>query len=95
MIGPAFGFDRIERIEIGVDSQGVIARHFRVPGIRECRIEMGAIVRNSLVQRPIELVVGPCANSRLAVRRDIWRIDHSEWRLDRAVACERFAALLV
>src|SRR6185312_5338614 len=81
-------------IEIRADCKRVVARHLRVPGIRECRIEAGANVRDSLVKRPIELIVGPCANSRLAIRGDIGRVDHTEWRLDRAVAGEREAALI-
>src|SRR5436190_1645273 len=60
-----------QRREVGPDRQDVAADHFREIGIGECRVITRAVRRHAVADRADEIVVAPCAEAGIAVRRQV------------------------
>ncbi|KAG1242419.1 hypothetical protein G6F68_016198 [Rhizopus microsporus] len=78
--------------QVGIKRVGIGARDARVFGVREGRIQQGAVFGLAVVQGLPEIVGGPGADARLVVRRDVRPIHRAKRRRDRCAAVQRLAA---
>src|SRR5580693_824960 len=78
--------------EVRFDRQDVSASYLRVPGKRECRIQVLPIAPNPVVQCPVKLIVRPSPDPRLPVGCDIRNRELTEWSRQIQSASERAPA---
>ncbi len=74
--------ERRQRRKIGADCEQVVAGKFREIGIGERRIVPRTVGRYALAERATKVLIGPCADPGIAIRRQVRRIDTAERRVD-------------
>src|SRR5713101_1761219 len=74
--------DRRKRKEVGADRQNIVADQFREIGVGECGVIARAVGPYSLTQGAVKVVVTPCAEAGIAIRRQVRGIDPAERRVD-------------
>ena len=84
---------RRQRRQIGADGENVLARQFREIRIGEGRVIARAVARHAEAQGAVERVIAPGAQARLAVRRQIGRVDAAERGVDPLAPGERFCGI--
>ncbi len=79
--------------EILADREDILVREIGVRGVRECRVQVLALVVDALVHGPEELRIAPAADAALLVRGDVRGIKSAEVGDERTAARERLAVL--